>query len=75
MSAMFDYITGKKSGREAELEASLEHLGGYLGVEMDDNEKLRAEVGRLRTALRVNALRWGYTDAEIDAILRPADEQ
>ena len=44
MSAMFDYITGKKSGREAELEASLEHMGGHLGVEMDDNGKLRAEI-------------------------------
>ena len=47
MSAMFDYITGKKSGREAELEASLEHMGGYLGTEIEDNEKLRAEIERL----------------------------
>ena len=47
MSAMFDYITGKKSGREAELEASLEHMGGYLGIEIEDNEKLRAEIERL----------------------------
>ena len=47
MSAMFDYITGKKSGREAELEASLEHMGGYLGAEIEDNEKLRAEIERL----------------------------
>ena len=47
MSATFDYITGKKSGREAELEASLEHMGGYLGIEIEDNEKLRAEIERL----------------------------
>ena len=52
MSAMFDYITGKKSGREAELEASLEHMGGYLGIEIEDNEKLRAEIERLTAALR-----------------------
>jgi hypothetical protein len=47
MSATFDYITGKKSGREAELEASLEHMGGHLGIEIEDNEKLRAEIERL----------------------------
>ena len=50
MSAMFDYITGKKSGREAELEASLEHMGGYLEIEIEDNEKLRAVVERLTAA-------------------------
>ena len=47
MSALFDYITGKKTGREVELDASLEHMGGHLGVEMDDNEKLRAELAHI----------------------------
>ena len=68
MNAMFDYITGKKSGREAELEASLEHMGGYLGVEIDDNEKLRAEIERLtaeneklRNALREIEIKGGAT--------------
>jgi hypothetical protein len=27
------------------------------------------EIERLRAALRVNGLRWGHTDAEIDAVL------
>ena len=52
MSAMFDYITGKKTGREAELEASLEHMGGHLGAEIDDNERLRAEIERLRAGYK-----------------------
>ena len=52
MNAMFDYITGKKSGREAELEASLEHMGGYLGAEIEDNEKLRAEIASLRELVK-----------------------
>lgn len=30
-----------------------------------------SEIGRLREALRINALRWGFSDAEIDAILYP----
>ena len=47
MNAVFDYITGGKSGREAELEASLEHMGGYLGIEIEDNEKLRAELAHI----------------------------
>lgn len=29
------------------------------------------EMGRLREALRVNALRWGATDTEINAVLHP----
>lgn len=32
-------------------------------------QQFEAEIGRLRAALRVNALRWGYSDKEIDAIL------
>jgi len=47
MSAMLDYISGKKSGREAELEASLEHTAGHLGVELEEAGKLRAEIERL----------------------------
>lgn len=68
MSAMFDYITGKKSGREAELEASLEHMGGHLGIEIDDNEKLRAEIERLTAENKKmkSALKdvMGYVDFE-----------
>lgn len=33
--------------------------------------ELEREVGRLRAALRVNALRWGYDDKEIDKIIYP----
>jgi hypothetical protein len=47
MSAMFDYISGEKSGREAELKASLEHTAGHLGVELDEAAKLRAWIERL----------------------------
>lgn len=48
MSKMFDYISGKSEGREAELEASLEHMGGHLSIEIEENAKLRAENERLR---------------------------
>jgi hypothetical protein len=32
-------------------------------------EDAEADIGRLRAAIRVNALRWGYTDSEIDKVL------
>jgi regulator of replication initiation timing len=53
MSKMFDYISGKREGREAELEASLEHALGHLGGEIEESAKLRAENERLRTKLQV----------------------
>lgn len=51
--------------------AALQHRN--MGNDQAANmmELAAAEIGRLRTALRVNALRWGHTDAEIDAILNP----
>lgn len=52
MSKMFDYISGKSEGREAELEASLEHMGGHLSIEIEENAKLRAENERLKALLR-----------------------
>ena len=42
MNKMFDFITGKASGQIAELEATIEHMGGYLGLEIEDNARLRA---------------------------------
>ena len=39
---MFDYISGKTRGKEAELEASLEHTAGYLGAVREENARLRA---------------------------------
>ena len=36
-----------------------------------EHRRMRAEIGRLQVAFRVNALRWGYTDALIDEVLRP----
>ncbi len=51
----------------------------YLGIKKEDTaewqaadkiERLEREVGRLRTAFRVNMLRFGGTDAEINAVLR-----
>lgn len=53
MSAMFDYITGRASGPEAELKASLEHALGCLGTELEEAEKYRAEIERLRLALEM----------------------
>jgi hypothetical protein len=35
-------------------------------------EEYGAEIGRLRAAVRVNALRHGATDAEINAVIFPA---
>ena len=32
---------------------------------------LEAEIGRLQVAFRVNAMRWGFTKADIDEILFP----
>ena len=42
MSKMFDYIVGRAQSREAELEASLEHTSGYLGVEIEEGAATRA---------------------------------
>ena len=33
--------------------------------------RLRQEIRRLKTIIRINALRHGYTDAEIEAVLSP----
>ena len=46
-------------------------IGYVADTERDEAEinSLRAEIARLRAALRINGLRWGYTDAEIDKIL------
>lgn len=38
-------------------------------------QHLRNEIGRLRAVIRVNALRWGHTDAEIDEILNQQSTQ
>lgn len=51
MSKQFDYIFGQREGREAELEASLEHALGHLGIEIEENAKLRSENARLRAEL------------------------
>ena len=34
-------------------------------------ERLRQEIRRLKAIIRINALRHGYTDAEIEAVLSP----
>lgn len=41
MSKMMDYIVGKADGPEALLEAQVEHMGGYLSAEIEENQKLR----------------------------------
>ncbi len=50
MSKMFDYISGKAQGREAELEATLEHLMAHC-VPESEYELLRIENRGLRAAL------------------------
>lgn len=47
---MFKYISGETSGKEAELAATVEHTAGYLGLEIEENEKLRA---RMDAAIRI----------------------
>lgn len=42
VSAMFDYTTGKRRGKAAELSASLEHALGHLGTAVDEGEAARA---------------------------------
>ncbi|RVT96276.1 hypothetical protein EOD42_14280 [Rhodovarius crocodyli] len=43
--------------------------GGTVMVEKTDLAVLLAELGRLRTALRVNGLRQGASPTEIDAVV------
>ena len=50
-SALFNYITGKTNGDLAACEATLEHTSGYLGQEIEENAKLRAEIKRLLAAM------------------------
>lgn len=42
MSAMFDYVTGKRVGNVAALKAELEHVSGYLGAEIEEADAARA---------------------------------
>lgn len=50
MSKIMDYLVN--GGDEADLaKAQVEHVSGYLGLEIKENEKLRAEIERLRAAL------------------------
>jgi len=52
-SKIFDYML--HGGDELALaKAQLEHMGGYLGLEIEENARLRAEIERL-TALLVEA--------------------
>lgn len=39
-----------------------------------DTRRLIEEIGRLRTALRINGLRWGYEHEHVDAVLYPEPE-
>ena len=49
------------NSQELMVELQRETMGKLIAAEK--------EIGRLRTALRVNGLRWGFSDAEIDAII------
>lgn len=44
MSEMFDFISGKKRGKVAELEASLEYQGGVLESVLQDRSCLLATI-------------------------------
>ena len=47
MSHMFDFISGKRRGKPAELAASLEHALWHLGTALEENERLRAAAERV----------------------------
>lgn len=66
---MIDLEDMRREGREA---AGLA-CGHYCIRAADEIDRLRAENGRLRTAFRVNMLRAGHSDAEINSVL--ANEQ
>jgi regulator of replication initiation timing len=57
MSKMFDYVVNG-GDKVAELEASLEHMGGHLEIEIEENRKLRAENERMRAAFSKMADAW-----------------
>lgn len=48
MSKMFDYIVNG-GDKLAETEAALEHALGHLGIELEENAKLRSDNARLRS--------------------------
>jgi hypothetical protein len=43
--------------------------GNFIGTTWPMMLEAADEIDRLRAAIRVNGLRWGFTDAEIDAVL------
>jgi len=47
----------------------LAEAANYIEGATDSLREHMLEVGRLRTALRVNGLRYGATDAEIDEVI------
>ena len=55
MSAMFYYISGKRAGEGARVEASLEHALGCLGVEIEENNRLRVKLDQIASVCDDNA--------------------
>jgi hypothetical protein len=55
MSAIFNFISGKRRGKIAELEASVGHTAGYLGLELEENERLRAKLDQIAAVCDDNA--------------------
>jgi hypothetical protein len=54
------------------LRSTLEDSSKYIQALEDqtaENERLRAEIGRLKTAFRVNMLLFGASDTDIDKVL------
>lgn len=47
MSKVFEYIAGQTDGEVARLEAENEYALGCLGVELKENQKLRAALTRI----------------------------
>lgn len=69
-------MTSQTDFELSEVKFEAAELAADLRASLAREAKSRAEIERLRAALRVNGLRWGCTDAEIDAVLYPsANEQ
>jgi len=78
---VFAFLSGKDTSDTARMKATIAHLSGQLGREIElcqeaerELAAAKKEAGFLRAALRVNTMRSGATNEEIDALLKKAKE-
>lgn len=71
-SKMFAYISGQSEGKIAELEAREEYALGHLGSQIEENEKLRAELAAIIERCAQVALEWlrenGYEPKDLELV-------